>query len=175
MQGFLTWLLQQNPAGFESIISSLVTLSLIGLYVVPLFFVLLEIYDSYYSKSKILFIAMVLLAVLFLPIFVIMFFNHKKLKSGLNNGEKEVDILMTSNNLVECGSCAFLNKKDNKFCSKCGDKLYYFCEKCNHPSPRTSSFCGECGFAYKKNREVSTKGHKLLSAIGYKLPQLLNK
>lgn len=175
MQGFLTWLLQQNSAGLDSIISVSLTLFFIGIYVVPLFFVVLDIYKEYYINSRKLFWTMIVLASLFLPVFLIMYFNHKKLKSGIANSDKEIDLLIASNNLVECYKCEHLNKKEGKYCTNCGATLYYYCENCSHPFPRSMNFCGECGFTYNKQTTPSPKANKFLNAIGYKIPQLLEK
>ena len=48
---------------------------------------------------------------------------------------------------VNCPKCGSLNKKSDKFCSNCGEKIIteITCPNCGSTIPSSSKFCSECG------------------------------
>ncbi|MEE9612114.1 MAG: adenylate/guanylate cyclase domain-containing protein [Desulfatiglandales bacterium] len=46
---------------------------------------------------------------------------------------------------MKCPKCQFDNKKEAKFCKKCGTKLELTCPSCGHSYEEDSLFCEQCG------------------------------
>ena len=46
---------------------------------------------------------------------------------------------------MKCPECQFDNKKEAKFCKKCGTKLEFTCPSCGHSYEEDSLFCEQCG------------------------------
>ena len=46
---------------------------------------------------------------------------------------------------MKCPKCQLENRKDAKFCKKCGTNLELTCPSCGHPYEQDSIFCDECG------------------------------
>ena len=48
-------------------------------------------------------------------------------------------------NPMQCPHCQFENRKEAKFCKKCGKKLVLLCPSCGQPYQAEDQFCDECG------------------------------
>jgi predicted ATPase/class 3 adenylate cyclase len=46
---------------------------------------------------------------------------------------------------MKCSKCYFDNKREAKFCKKCGTELKLICQSCGHLYERDSLFCEQCG------------------------------
>ena len=52
--------------------------------------------------------------------------------------------------VVICQACSFQNPVENRFCSNCGQRLYFprvKCRNCGSMMPAAMKFCGDCGQA----------------------------
>jgi len=55
---------------------------------------------------------------------------------------------------MKCPKCQFDNRKEVKFCEKCGIKIELDCPNCGAQIPLDRQFCGECGQMLGKEQDI---------------------
>ncbi len=129
-----------------SLIDTLLLFFLIGCYAVPLLFVFIDIFSRYENK-KIL-VLMIGSAIVFLPIFLIIYYYFRKqdTKDDVKIAKADHEINLIHTNSIECPDCSTISNKYDKFCYKCGKQLQIKCEGCNYIVQSNWDFCASCGF-----------------------------
>lgn len=69
--------------------------------------------------------------------------------NAVKEGVKEVGGSISKEQREEqgrvCPSCGALNQAENKFCDKCGTRLFKICPVCGAKQDGDDAYCGECG------------------------------
>lgn len=69
----------------------------------------------------------------------------KSVMTAVKDGLKVEESVTAAPHGTVCPACGAVNQPKNKFCDKCGVKLFKICPSCGAKQEGDDAFCGECG------------------------------
>lgn len=176
MNSVITTILQLDGAQVESILNLLISLSVLGIYFIPVSFIAADILNRY--KNKFIAFSLILIAALTLPIFIFAYILFRKSSTAAEDNDIQKDLVLTMINskASECPKCHNLSHNNHKYCNKCGLFLRPECRSCSFPVALDWKFCVNCGkhnLIYKQREVIKEiKAKKLANALVNKIAYL---
>lgn len=173
MNSFFASVLLLRSETINDIIEILFWIIALGIFIVPLIFIILDIKDRY--ENKFLRVLLAFVAIFFYPIFIFAYFLFRK-KTTIREDkdfEQDLNINLIGSESIQCPKCSSVNARKNKHCHSCGIYLTNVCMRCKHIVELDWNFCTTCGVHLvpttipNSNKHIKAKA--LTQTLGYKI------
>ncbi|MCA9386036.1 hypothetical protein KC717_05300 [Candidatus Dojkabacteria bacterium] len=180
MNAFFETLFLLHPNELQLLMDVLFVGVIVGVYLVPLVFVIIDIRKRYTNPRQKMWL--ILMAILFFPIFLFTYtmFRRQHTVDDDQEYEREHTLSMIEAKATVCPKCDGICRENDNFCGTCGFLLHRICEQCNIITDFSWEYCTNCGYELEQPEipqlnESTEKRTKLVEALGYKIQHLIIK